>query len=67
MRGYFHPAANRPLLWNIVNTAELVDWLPQLADPALRERYRRLGLRRAAAYSWQAFAEETLKVLVGLL
>ncbi len=37
LRGYFHPAANRPLLWNIVNTAELVDWLPQLADPALRE------------------------------
>ncbi|AEB12398.1 glycosyltransferase family 4 protein [Marinithermus hydrothermalis] len=38
-----------------------------LVDPALRERYRQLGLRRAAAYSWQAFAEETLRVLVGLL
>ena len=37
-----------------------------MADPALRRRLAAEGCRRAAAYSWDATADATAKVLTGV-
>jgi len=36
LRGFFHPAGNKQLLWDIRHTADLARWLEHIDDPSVR-------------------------------
>ena len=56
-------AGGASLLVNPENEAEIADAMQALAaQPATRERLKRLGLVRASEFSWKRCAEQTLDV-----
>ena len=57
LRGLFHPAARKPLLWDIQNLAELTPWIADIEDS---------GMRAFCAAFVTGFSETTLPKLAGL-
>ena len=57
LRGLFHPAARKPLLWDIQNLAELTPWIADIEDASTRAFCTTFVTR---------FAENTLPKLAGL-
>jgi glycosyltransferase involved in cell wall biosynthesis len=59
-------AGDAALLVDPTDTAAIAGGLARLAgEPALRAELHRKGLARAAAFTWERCAEETLRVLTG--
>jgi len=49
LRGFFHPAAGRRLLWDLRRGEELVGWVDFLPDPGTRDLVRQVLVDKAAA------------------
>ena len=49
LRGFFHPAAGRRLLWDARRAGELVSWVDSLPDPATRALARHILTEKTAA------------------
>ncbi len=57
LRGFFHPAGGRVMLWDARHAGEIISWTSSIADPVLR---------RAVNSVLQRFPEQVLPALAGL-
>lgn len=49
LRGFFHPAAGRRLLWDARRAEEVAGWVESLPDPGSRELVKRILVQKAPA------------------